>query len=729
MATTFSPISEWIEKLDDVAQEGSNYRAVCPKHGGHGLLFREDRSNGRVIFDCKAGCEYSEVAEELYKLGLRLWSDRFEFPYRDADGNELVIKVKWRKNGKKMPPYYKCRGKNGVPANHNSKSKGTAGPGGLCLRCGRGAIHVLYRLPELLAGIEQGSEVWFCEGEKDAEAVLENKGSRNLVVTTTPNGIGDWNTEYRDILARAPSIVIVAHNDTELATGKNPGMTGAWKRSTALSEFTSVRVVRAAEGNDAFDHFSNGHGFDDFVTLERDELAQFANPGTPTGSLSDGSEFTFTQSEYADRFVALYGDRFRYITAEDCWLYYDDGRWREDQYDAAFHFAEKLCRQILAETPEKSEDGKHRNGNWVTAKERCGAGNIGAIVRISRTRRPIVTVRSKFDTDPYLINMPCGTMDLRTGSTRPHDQRDMITKITPVDPAEVGPEFDSYFEYVQPDSHWRDQILRSLGYSLSGNYGEYLFVHSGSGGNGKTTLLELAAAALGSDYSVEGSWKLLNSRGEDSHETVLAELEGKRFSYVQLGNRSLSPEQLRSIVAEPSFKGRQMRQDSRTIRATHTFHVAQNDPPALRKLDASVRRRIVHIPWTVVIPADRKVEHLFQRLEAGYLLKLMIEGYRAFKPSEIDLSATQEYFANNTLFAFLSDTFEPDEEGFITADKTLELYAEWCTQRFGSARRVTKDLMGSAMTDFGFGKGQRRFGSTVTRGRTKFRIRNVPSVQ
>lgn len=730
VGSDWSPLAKWLEVLDDATKDGGkDYRAVCPKHGGHGLLFFEDRSSGRIVVECKAGCEYSEVADELRKLGLRLWGDNEEYVYHDPDGTAKFIKVKYRrKSDGKKSHFYKCFGGNNVPSNHNSEKKGTRGADGKCKRCGQGRPHLLYRLPELMQGIDRGAEVWLCEGEKDSESVLRMKGSRDIVVTTTMNGVDDWDTEYRDTLVGASSIVIVAHNDTRKLTNKNPGMSGAWSRYVSLCDFLNVRVVRTAEGNDAFDHEQNGHDLSDFVEVSPEELAKFANPETPASSLGERAEFDYTQSAYAEKFVELYSDRFRYVPGpreQGCWLYYDDGHWCVDRHDSALYFAYKLCREILRETPKW--DGKRINPDWTTAKERCGAGNISAIVRIARLIRPIETSWSKFNRDPFLLNTPSGTRDLRTGAVKPHDPADMITKMTAYDLQNSGPVFDEYFAKVQPDAHWREQILRNLGYGLSGRHGQYLFVHSGFGGNGKTTLLELVERALGPDYCTEASWKILNSAGEDTHDTILAELENMRIAYVQLGGRSLSPEQLRSIVAEPNIKARKMREDSRTIKATHTLHVAQNDPPEPRKLDASVRRRIVHIAWNVTVPADERDEELPLKLEPGYLLKLMIEAYRRFNRDELDLSATSDYFRTNALYAFLEDTFAADPDGFVTTSEVLEQYNLWIERNPGVRKKLTESLLGAAMTDFGFGKGHRNVKingkrSTI-RGRTGFKLR------
>lgn len=723
--TQWSPLSEWIEKLDDVTQEGHNYRAVCPKHGGHGLLLSEDRNTKRVFFDCKAGCEYSEVAEKLRELGIRLWADNLEFHYFNADGTLAFIKVKYRrKSDGQKAHFYKCPGTNGVPANHNSESKGTRGADGKCKRCGVGRPSMLYRLPELLAGIERGAEVWLCEGEKDAEAVVEMCGARDIVATTTMNGVDDWNAEYRDTLAQASTIVIVAHNDEKLALGTNPGFQGAWKRYVSLSEFAPVRVVRAAEGNDAFDHRANGHGIDDFVELSPEELAKHANPDTPTSSLGSGV-FLYTQSEYADRFVSLYGERFRYITLEDCWLYYDEGRWREDQYDAAFHFAEKLCRQILDETPERSPDGKKVNHDWDVAKQRCGAGNIASVVRIARTRRPIVTVREKFDTNPMLINVVNGTYDLQARLLREHRQDDMITKMCPFryDPQATGPHFDDYFKEVQPNGHWREQILRNLGYSISGKFGEFVFIHVGSGGNGKTTLLKLASRVIG-NYGATASWKILSNRGEESHETILAELEGKRFAVVQMGGRALSSEQLRTIVAEPDFKARKMREDSRTIESVHTLHVAQNDPPPMKQLDASTRRRVIVVEWNTKIedPDDDLPIRLFA--EGDYVLTQIIDAFARWSNHGMDRSATEQFFKRNRTYAWVAEFLEPDPTAWIYSSELTARCDEW-RKEVGDPKPITETELGITMSGLGSKKERKDLGEGRHMARSGFRFRPV----
>lgn len=416
----------------------------------------------------------------------------------------------------------------------------------------------------------------------------------------------------------------------------------------------------------------------------------------------DSAFFEFTQPEYADRFVAEYGDRFRHITAEKLDLYFSDGRWREDEYDAMFHFCETMCRTIYNAVPA-GEDGKP-NPRKKYARDKLSTGQIEAICRIARTRRPIVSTRRKFDADPYLINMPNGTYDLRDAMIHDHDPNDMITRITvgKFDPDAIGTTFEGYFEAVQPSAHAREQILRNLGYAICGTYGEYAFVHVGSGGNGKSTMLKITDHAFG-DYSGNISWKVLSTKAEDQHETIFAELEGMNCAIVQMGGRALSPDQLRTIVAEPDFKARKMHQDSRTIASTHTFHVAQNDPPPMRQLDASTRRRIIVHEWATEIANPDEMLPARLMLEADYVLTTIIDAYHRWTAPELDRSDTEEYFEKNSVYAFVSSQCDTtDRLALSPATDLYAAYEVWCKDE--ECRAETQTAFGRVLTQLGYTK-------------------------
>jgi putative DNA primase/helicase len=64
-----------------------------------------------------------------------------------------------------------------------------------------------------------------------------------------------------------------------------------------------------------------------------------------------------------------------------------------------------------------------------------------------------------------------GTLDLRTGSLRPHNPEDLITKLAPVefDIKAKSPTFDRFLKQILVDKELIRFVQRYLGYSLTGS--------------------------------------------------------------------------------------------------------------------------------------------------------------------------------------------------------------------------------------------------------------------
>ncbi len=96
----------------------------------------------------------------------------------------------------------------------------------------KGVERVPYRLPELLAGIQDARTIYIVEGEKDAD----NLASVGLVATTAPGGAGKWRPEYSAHFEGA-RVVILPDND-------NPGKRHAQAVAVALNgTAAAIRVV------------------------------------------------------------------------------------------------------------------------------------------------------------------------------------------------------------------------------------------------------------------------------------------------------------------------------------------------------------------------------------------------------------------------------------------------------------------------------------------------------
>jgi putative DNA primase/helicase len=70
--------------------------------------------------------------------------------------------------------------------------------------------------------------------------------------------------------------------------------------------------------------------------------------------------------------------------------------------------------------------------NRALAAKIESAATVIAIVSLARADRRHAHLAAHFDRDPWLLNTPAGTVDLRTGALRPHQRADGFTKVTAV---------------------------------------------------------------------------------------------------------------------------------------------------------------------------------------------------------------------------------------------------------------------------------------------------------
>jgi hypothetical protein len=149
--------------------------------------------------------------------------------------------------------------------------------------CMTGVQRVLYRLPQVVAAVQEGRPVYLVEGEKDADALA----ARGHAATTSPEGAGKWSRvadHAREVLAGAQVVVVQDKDD--------PGRAHAQDVAGSLAGLAaSVQVVEAREGKDVSDHLGAGLDLDALVevvpaSLEPSRQAwelvdPFADPGEP----------------------------------------------------------------------------------------------------------------------------------------------------------------------------------------------------------------------------------------------------------------------------------------------------------------------------------------------------------------------------------------------------------------------------------------------------------------
>jgi hypothetical protein len=230
----------------------------CPAHPDRTPSLSVD-ANGegdRVLVNCHAGCETAAVLDALGLSMRDLYADSAQLPavgqdteyvYTDADGVPL-----YRVRRTPDKAFFQARY---GPEDPSADVEGYVSGKG----CMTGVQRVLYRLPQVVAAVQEGRPVYLVEGEKDADALA----ARGHAATTSPEGAGKWSRvadHAREVLAGAQVVVVQDKDD--------PGRAHAQDVAGSLAGLAaSVQVVEAREGKDVSDHLGAGLDLDALVEV------------------------------------------------------------------------------------------------------------------------------------------------------------------------------------------------------------------------------------------------------------------------------------------------------------------------------------------------------------------------------------------------------------------------------------------------------------------------------
>ena len=386
----------------------------------------------------------------------------------------------------------------------------------------------------------------------------------------------------------------------------------------------------------------------------------------------------YSDDALASRFTTQHGADLKFVNTWRRWLVWDGTRWRlEDTLMASDH-ARALLREASAEI--LARDGSQRLAASVASAKR-----VSAIEALAKADRGHASQTSDWDADPWLLNTPTGTIDLKTGQLRPHDRRDLITKMTAIGPEGSCPKWLSFLTRIFND----DQKLiaytqRVLGYSLTGSIREHaLFFCYGTGGNGKGVLLGTFQKILG-DYSEVAALTTFTASQNERHPTELAKLRGARLVTAQEtedGER-WAEAKIKTLTGGDPLSARFMRQDFFTFDPSFKLIIAGNHKPSLRNVDDAIRRRFNLLPFIVTIPAAERDPRLPEKLKEEWpgILAWAVEGCLEWQkiglmPPAAVVQATENYLSDEDLVGrFLAERCERHPQAVV---ELKDLYAVW----------------------------------------------------
>lgn len=433
------------------------------------------------------------------------------------------------------------------------------------------------------------------------------------------------------------------------------------------------------------------------------------DPSVPNGALADmGNALAristgnaipprFSEDALALRFSQKYGDDLRYVHVWGKWMSWDHARWAGDSTLHVYDLARGVCRAASAECGDTEKVSALRLASKVTS---------AAVERLAASDRRHAATADQWDKDPWLLNTPVGTVDLRTGEVREHRRSDYLTMIAAAGPGGDCPLWRQFLDRVTAGNiELQNFLQRMIGYCLTGSTREHaLFFLYGTGANGKSVFLSTISAVL-RDYAKTAPASSFMACANEQHPTDLAGLRGARFvTAIETEDGARWAEsKIKSLTGGDKIAARFMRQDFFEFQPTFKLVIAGNHKPSLRSVDEAIRRRLNLVPFTVAIPEDERDPLLTEKLRAEFsgILQWAIQGCLDWQRAGLNApgvvrSATDDYLGEeDAVGRWLQERCLVNPNAWASSASLFadwKLWSEKNSEKSGSQKHFSRQL-------------------------------------
>ena len=328
---------------------------------------------------------------------------------------------------------------------------------------------------------------------------------------------------------------------------------------------------------------------------------------------ADIKTYPLTDLGNAERFVDRWGDYFVFCPGFQKYLVWTGTHWEPDADLCVERWAAETVRNLR----DKATLNEKRQGNnllkWADRSEH--EARLKAMVKLARPMKTVAV--DDLDQNPYLLNCLNGTLDLKTGELRYHDQADRITKAVEIefDPEATCPRFERFLTEVLSPEH-AAYLQRLVGYCLTGDVGEQsFFIFIGEGSNGKSVLTEVLRSLLG-PFAANADPATLTEAGRSKHSTGLARLRGKRLATIgELPEKQKMDEALlKQVTGGEPVTARHLYRDHFEYHPQFKIVIVTNNEPQFDELGFGLWRRVRMITFDRIIAAEDQDPKLREKL-------------------------------------------------------------------------------------------------------------------
>jgi putative DNA primase/helicase len=414
-------------------------------------------------------------------------------------------------------------------------------------------------------------------------------------------------------------------------------------------------------------------------------------PGTAKLPLSDLGN--------AERLARDYGDYAKYNHILKKWNIWDGKYWDLDVTGTIERYAAMTVRTMFTEAGGEDDDAERKKlARHALASE--SAAKIRAMIDLARSLPGVPVLPSHFDTDPWLLNLRTGTLNLRTGNLKPHDPKDMITRMIDVeyDTAAQCPVWLEFLNTVMDGNREMTRFLQQIaGYALTGDISEQILVFlSGRGANGKSTFVETITGILGSYSKHTRPETFMIKSGDNNSSNDIAELQGSRLVVVTEleEGKWLAESLVKTLTGGEMIKARYLYGEYFQYQPTFKVFMCGNHRPRIRGRDWGIWRRIRLVNWPVTISPEKQDKKLLEKLKSEWpgVLNWMVAGCLDWQKNGLItpagvIEATSEYKEEQDVLAdFFRECVAVEPSAMTSVAELYQAYNSFCDSNGESLR-------------------------------------------
>jgi putative DNA primase/helicase len=243
---------------------------------------------------------------------------------------------------------------------------------------------------------------------------------------------------------------------------------------------------------------------------------------------------------------------------------------------------------------------------------------------------------SDFDSDPWLLGVQDGVVDLRTGDLTEADPAMMLTKQAPFAPdptQDISRWLDHLHHTFEEDQERVDYFQKCIGAALVGDSTakpqQFIYIY-GASQSGKGTIMRALTYVLGEEQHIATfSASDLTDRGSDRHKQWLTRFKNCRIAIVEEARtHALDVGTLKILSGGDAIVANAMRQNDQSWLPTHTLFISSNFSPNFSEDTSGMARRYRPITTTKEPRSPIPGYEQGLRLEATGILAWCIDGTR-----------------------------------------------------------------------------------------------------